>query len=277
MTTKLIIHTDGAAKGNPGPSAIGIALYRDSSENEPIATVAEYIGEATNNVAEYKALIRGLDEALQRGADSIEARTDSELMARQIEGRYKVSSGPLILLHGEAKRLLARFEKARVVHVPRAQNALADKLANQAISAHFGKPKRTAVSAAPPATPPTDSRQRFTHMHSHVEGKERLFWNVEKLWEAAKELPVKKIPLTQIAEYLDQDCWFEGSPATIRKVADHARRIQHADLSQPIILSASGQMMDGGHRLARAYLLGLTELDGVQFETDPPPDSRKPA
>ena len=65
--TKLILHTDGAAKGNPGPAGIGVALYRDG-ETEPIATIAESIGDATNNVAEYQALLRGLSEALERGA-----------------------------------------------------------------------------------------------------------------------------------------------------------------------------------------------------------------
>ncbi|GAB4454448.1 MAG: ribonuclease HI family protein [Armatimonadaceae bacterium] len=127
------MHTDGAAKGNPGPSGIGVALYR-AGESEPFATVAEFIGETTNNVAEYKALIRGLQEALERGADEVEARTDSELMARQIAGRYKVSSTLLLPLYREALSLLERFEKSAVVHVPRAENALADKLANQGVA-----------------------------------------------------------------------------------------------------------------------------------------------
>lgn len=134
MTTRFLVHTDGASKGNPGPSGIGVALYREG-ETEPFATVAEYIGETTNNVAEYKALIRGLDEALLRGADEVEVRTDSELMARQIEGRYKVSAPQILPLYTQARRLLARFARAVVVHVPRAQNALADKLANQGVDA----------------------------------------------------------------------------------------------------------------------------------------------
>ena len=96
--------------------------------------IAEYIGETTNNVAEYKALIRGLEESLLRGADEVEVRTDSELMARQIEGRYKVTAPLILPLYTQARRLLARFARARVVHVPRAQNALADKLANQGVA-----------------------------------------------------------------------------------------------------------------------------------------------
>jgi ribonuclease HI len=131
---KLILHTDGAAKGNPGPAGIGVALYAAGDETEPIAVIAEPLEDSTNNVAEYRALIRGLSEALLRGADEVEARTDSELMARQIEGRYKVTAPGIVPLHAEATRLLARFTRARVIHVPRAQNAVADKLANQGVA-----------------------------------------------------------------------------------------------------------------------------------------------
>ena len=129
-----LIHTDGAAKGNPGPAGIGIALYTDDNLTEPVAVVAEYIGQTTNNVAEYKAMLRGLSEALLRGAETVEVKTDSELMARQIAGRYKVSSADLLPLYTEAKALLARFARATVTHVPRGQNALADKLANQGVA-----------------------------------------------------------------------------------------------------------------------------------------------
>ena len=93
----LTVYCDGAARGNPGPAGIGVVLYR-SGEDEPLATIGESIGVATNNVAEYRALLRGLSEALLRGADEIEVRTDSELMARQISGRYKVTSPLLGLL-----------------------------------------------------------------------------------------------------------------------------------------------------------------------------------
>ncbi len=134
MANRFLLHTDGASKGNPGPSGIGVAFYRHG-ETDAFATLAEYIGETTNNVAEYKALIRGLEEALLRGADEVEVRTDSELMARQIEGRYKVTAPLILPLYSQARRLLARFSRAAVVHVPRAQNALADKLANQGVDA----------------------------------------------------------------------------------------------------------------------------------------------
>ena len=132
MSQKLVIHTDGACKGNPGPAGIGVALYRDG-EAEPLATLAEKIADTTNNVAEYRAMLRGLQEALLRGADEIELRTDSELMAHQLNGKYAVKSPDLLPLFTEAKGLLTRFSRAKIVHVRREHNALADKLANQGV------------------------------------------------------------------------------------------------------------------------------------------------
>ena len=129
---RLLIHTDGASKGNPGAAGIGVVFYRDG-ESEPLATLAEKIPDTTNNVAEYKALLRGLQEALLRGADEVEVRTDSELMAKQIAGLYAVKSADLQPLFAEAKRLLSKFDRSTVVHVRREQNALADKLANRGI------------------------------------------------------------------------------------------------------------------------------------------------
>ncbi len=129
-----ILHTDGACKGNPGPSGIGVALYKPGA-SEPAHTLAERIPNTTNNVAEYSALLRGLQEALLRGVEKVEVRTDSELMAHQINGRYKVSAPHILPLYALAKGLLARFSAAKVVHVLREQNALADKLANQGVAA----------------------------------------------------------------------------------------------------------------------------------------------
>jgi ribonuclease HI len=246
-----ILQTDGAAKGNPGPSGIGIALFKGSDTTEPIAAFGEYIGETTNNVAEYKALIRGLKEALERGADRIEARTDSELMARQIAGRYKVNAPQILPLHQEACRLLARFEKASVVHVLRGKNALADKLANQGVAA--GK------SPAPKPLTPSRSVSKPASLSE------------EALFKAVKDLPVKKLPLSYFDALLDTDLWFENRPATLRAVVDEARRIYEADRTRPVIVSSQGKVLGGSHRLAYAYLTNQTEIEVVQFETDPDP------
>jgi hypothetical protein len=108
--------------------------------------------------------------------------------------------------------------------------------------------------------------------HSRLTSEGRLVWFVERLWYLTRELPLRQIPIDQIAEF-DQDCWFgPAAPPTCRAVADHARRIAAADLRYPIILSAQGYLMDGGHRVAKAHLLNLREVAAVQFPLDPEPD-----
>jgi ribonuclease HI len=273
-STKFILNTDGAAKGNPGPAGVGVALYREG-ETEPIVTLGEYIGETTNNVAEYRALIRGLSEALLRGAERIEARTDSELMARQLAGRYKVSAPQIVPLYKEARGLLERFASARVVHVPRAQNALADKLANQGIAAARGEKEKPAKGKKKAAEASDPDEPNFNHTYSTTVNGEKQVYNVERLWELAKDLPVRSIPLSQVESMLDENCWFGDKPPTCRQVANHAKRIYEADFSRPLILRASGEVMDGGHRIARAWLEGRQTIDAVQFETDPEPDYRR--
>ena len=103
-----------------------------------------------------------------------------------------------------------------------------------------------------------------------IEGRQVYFWT-ERLWELSRDLPVVTMAIDDIAEF-DQDCWFHGRGPTCREVAEHARRIQTADLSHPVILSADGKLMDGGHRIAKAWLAGLSVIDAVWFEVDPEPD-----
>lgn len=100
----------------------------------------------------------------------------------------------------------------------------------------------------------------------------RGVWYTERLWELVRDLPVRTIAIADIPEF-DQNCWFRAStPPTCRAVAEHARRIWDADLAYPIILSAGGGLMDGGHRLGKAWLLGMSEVNAVQFTVDPEPD-----
>jgi ribonuclease HI len=127
---KIILYTDGAARGNPGPAAFGVVLA-DPSGHEIYAN-GQAIGKATNNVAEYRALLFGLEHAAPL-ADEIEIRTDSELMARQLNGAYKVHADHLKPLHEQAQRLLKRFKRVNIVIIPRALNRRADELANQAL------------------------------------------------------------------------------------------------------------------------------------------------
>jgi len=108
--------------------------------------------------------------------------------------------------------------------------------------------------------------------HSRLTEAGRFVWFVERLWHLARDLPARQVPLDTIKEF-DQNCWFStATPPTCRAVADHARRIIEADLHFPIILSAEGHLMDGGHRVAKAYLAGLPTIAAVQFLQDPEPD-----
>jgi len=127
----LRLHVDGASRGNPGEAGFGIHVT-DAAGGE-VAALFGYLGTATNNVAEYQALLHGLRFALDRGARAVEVFSDSELLVRQLEGRYRVKHPGLVPLHREAQSLLARFDKRSVAHVRREQNREADALANRAV------------------------------------------------------------------------------------------------------------------------------------------------
>jgi ribonuclease HI len=128
---KLTVNVDGGARGNPGPAAIGVVVRND--EGAVVEQVGETIGKATNNVAEYRAVLRGLELAAAHGADEVEVIGDSELIVRQIEGRYKVKHADMKALHAQAKAMLADFDSWSIRHVKRAQNADADALVNEAL------------------------------------------------------------------------------------------------------------------------------------------------
>ena len=128
---KLTVNVDGGARGNPGPAAIGVVVRND--DGAIVEAVGETIGRTTNNVAEYQALLRGIELASAHGADEVELIGDSELIVRQIEGRYKVKHADMKELHAQAKKMLAGFDSWSIRHVKRAQNADADKLVNEAL------------------------------------------------------------------------------------------------------------------------------------------------
>lgn len=130
---KGVLHTDGGARGNPGPAGIG-AVLRDGS-GEIIGEVAESIGSATNNVAEYSALIAGLELALQKGITDLDVFLDSQLLVSQLKGEWKIKNDRLRTLAVKARSLLNRFDKKTIQHVPREQNEDADRLANQGMDA----------------------------------------------------------------------------------------------------------------------------------------------
>ncbi len=128
---KAIIYSDGASKGNPGDAGIGIVI--SDEDGNVVCEIADYVGKTTNNVAEYCALIRGLRDAYELGAAQVEIRTDSELLARQLTGVYKVKSANLKPLFEEAISLLRSFEHVSISHVFREFNKRADELANEGV------------------------------------------------------------------------------------------------------------------------------------------------
>lgn len=128
---RVLVFSDGAARGNPGPAGAG-AVITDAA-GTVLARLGRFLGNQTNNVAEYQGLLLGLRHAQQLGLREIEVRADSQLVIRQLEGRYAVKHPGLKPLHAEATRLLQGFESYTLRHVPREENSLADEMSNRAI------------------------------------------------------------------------------------------------------------------------------------------------
>jgi ribonuclease HI len=128
---KVIVHVDGGARGNPGPAAAACVI--SDLDGQTLGEHAELLGKATNNVAEYRALLLGLAKARELGADEIEVIGDSELIAKQIQGLYKVKHEAMKPLFLEAKEAIGDFRTFSIRTVPRAQNAQADALVNEAL------------------------------------------------------------------------------------------------------------------------------------------------
>ncbi|TES84282.1 MAG: ribonuclease HI family protein [Dehalococcoidia bacterium] len=128
---RLVIFTDGASQGNPGQSAIG-AVIQDG-QGRVISRISRRIGQATNNQAEYAAIIAALEEASRLGAEEVEVRADSELVVKQLNGRYRVKKATLRPLYQKVVRLIGSLEAFTITHIPRTQNREADRLANKAL------------------------------------------------------------------------------------------------------------------------------------------------
>ena len=130
---KVVVHVDGGARGNPGPAAA--AAIVSTVDGEVLDEATQTLGVATNNVAEYRALLLGLDRARELGAGEVEVVNDSELVAKQVTGAYKVKHPDMKPLHAAALKALGSFDRWSIRSVPRAQNADADALVNQALDA----------------------------------------------------------------------------------------------------------------------------------------------
>lgn len=141
----LIAHSDGGARGNPGPAGYGVVIKDESGRK--LATLSEYLGHQTNNFAEYQGLIAALEYALEHGPKALKLISDSELLVRQIKGIYKVKNATLRDLHARAKELIAQLDWFSIGHALREHNQEADRLANEAMDKGMG---RVARAAAPP-------------------------------------------------------------------------------------------------------------------------------
>ncbi len=129
----MIVACDGASRGNPGPAGVGAQITDPGGA--VLAEIAEGIGIATNNVAEYTAAIRGLERARELGAREVLLRSDSRLLVEQLAGRFKVKNPTLQQLHREVRALAAAFDRVTYEHIPRERNTEADRLANQGVDA----------------------------------------------------------------------------------------------------------------------------------------------
>ena len=128
---KVVVHVDGGSRGNPGPAAGAVVI--SGPDGEVLATDAELLGVATNNVAEYRGLLLGLERARALGAREVDVINDSELVAKQVNGVYKVKHPDMLPLHAQALAALRGFDRWSIRSVPRAQNAHADALVNAAL------------------------------------------------------------------------------------------------------------------------------------------------
>lgn len=148
MVSSAVIKSDGGARGNPGPA--GAAFVIEDENGTVITSGGRYIGEATNNVAEYEGLLLGLEAAAEAGISDITVQCDSELIVKQINGQYRVKHANLKPLHARAQLLLRNFRSVRVMHIRREENVLADALVNEAIDMRscVGDEKRCAGRAS---------------------------------------------------------------------------------------------------------------------------------
>jgi ribonuclease HI len=157
----LIAHSDGGARGNPGPAGYGVVIQDQSGKK--VAHLSEYLGHQTNNFAEYQGLIAALEYAIEHGPKALKLISDSELLVRQIKGIYKVKNAVLQDLHGRAKELIAQLEWFSIGHALREHNRDADRLANEAMDRGVGRVER-APSAMRPAPEITPTQQEFEGM-----------------------------------------------------------------------------------------------------------------
>ena len=225
MTRRVIIEADGGSRGNPGPAGYG-AVVRDADTGELLAEVAAGLGTATNNVAEYSGLIAGLGAALKEGADSAEARMDSKLVVEQMSGRWQVKQPHLRPLVSEAAGLARQLGDVTYTWVPRARNAHADRLANEAMDAQAGVIRtsvtpKSGTQTAPPShwTGATSSPTRLLMLrHGQTEH------SAQRRYSGRGDLPLTELGERQAAAAAARLSRIEGVAAVVSSPLLRARQ-----------------------------------------------------
>jgi len=164
---KVIINTDGAAEPNPGPAAIGAVIKDEKGELH--ARISQPIGLATNNQAEYRAVIAALEKAIELGATHVELKSDSQLVVKQIRGEYRVKEATLKPLYDKVRELLGQLEGCRVTHIPRKRNKEADKLANRALASLSSLPSAESCRLIITVVQTGDRASNIAYLHRLVD------------------------------------------------------------------------------------------------------------
>ncbi|KAA9152856.1 bifunctional RNase H/acid phosphatase [Amycolatopsis acidicola] len=191
----MIVEADGGSRGNPGPAGYG-AVVKDES-GAVLVERAEGLGVVTNNVAEYSGLIAGLTAAAEVGASTVDVRMDSKLVVEQMSGRWKIKHAALQPLAEQARELAARFERVNYEWIPRAENAHADRLANEAMDAQAGKPVQR---PEPPASSParwTGAKGKPTRMLLLRHGQTEM--SVDRRYSGRGDVPLTELGREQAA------------------------------------------------------------------------------
>jgi broad specificity phosphatase PhoE/ribonuclease HI len=243
VTRRVIIEADGGSRGNPGPAGYG-AVVRDADTGELLAETSGGLGTTTNNVAEYTGLIAGLRAAVKEGAQCAEARLDSKLVVEQMSGRWQVKQPHLRPLVSEAAELSRQLGEVRYTWVPRARNAHADRLANEAMDAQAGITPRAAAQTAPPShwTGATGSPTRLLMLrHGQTEH------SAQRRYSGRADLP-----LTELGQ---------------RQAAAAAARLANTNGVAAVVSSPLRRAMQTAQPVADALGVPLTVHDGL-IETD---------
>jgi ribonuclease HI len=201
MSETATMHIDGASRGNPGPAAYAVVLARPG---HPVLEEAETIGKATNNVAEYTALVEGLTLATELGVRKLSVFSDSELMVKQIKGEYRVKNQELLDLYTEARKLIGGLEAFQITHVRREQNSRADAIGNDALD---GKPRRRGdpdpeIDNAPKPTSRSPEHAQRDHPPSDARVREDALSILRSTAEAWASRGLDAVPVEDVWEQL---------------------------------------------------------------------------